>query len=256
MLHIDVSDEGTLYQVQELVEGETLQARMQRSGAWAPGIAARVVAVLADALAAAHAQGIVHRDVKPANVMLTPKNPGLKLLDFGISKLYEDAHGGGGTVTGAIIGTPPFMSPEQLVVGPVTDRSDVYAAGIMLFMLLTGEHPFGHESMQDMLRHHLGTPAPRASSVRSSVPPVLCDLVDRCLAKKPADRPSAAELAALLERFATEEGVVSLALISREETERIPQAELPASPVGGERTAVEVRRPRVHTANALKIPGS
>ncbi|MGZ3408080.1 MAG: serine/threonine-protein kinase, partial [Polyangia bacterium] len=112
MLHVDVSDDGLLFQVQELVVGETLTRRLGLP--WPPGEAARLGAVLAEALAAAHAEGVVHRDVKPDNVMLTTTAPGLKLLDFGIAKLYDAVSLGRETThAGVILGTPAYMAPEQ-----------------------------------------------------------------------------------------------------------------------------------------------
>ena len=116
MLHVDVSDDGTLFQAQELVAGDVLELRLRRGARWDPFVVARLTAALFDALAAAHALGIIHRDVKPGNVMITLGEPGLKLLDFGIAKLYEDGLGDDGrTRTGTILGTPAYMAPEQLV---------------------------------------------------------------------------------------------------------------------------------------------
>ncbi|MGZ3443026.1 MAG: protein kinase domain-containing protein, partial [Polyangia bacterium] len=127
MLHVDVSDDGLLFQVQELVVGETLTRRLGLP--WPPGEAARLGAVLAEALAAAHAEGVVHRDVKPDNVMLTTTAPGLKLLDFGIAKLYDAVTGAEDTTrAGLILGTPAYMAPEQVAGSKdVTDRADVYS---------------------------------------------------------------------------------------------------------------------------------
>jgi hypothetical protein len=120
VLHVDVSEDGMLFQAQELVDGVTLQAAVEQGGAWEPGRAARLGAVLCEALASAHARGIVHRDVKPSNVMLTPVGPGLKLLDFGLAKLYDLPRGPEertATGTGAILGTPAYMAPEQVSNG-------------------------------------------------------------------------------------------------------------------------------------------
>src|SRR5262249_182943 len=129
MLHVDVSDDGLLFQIQELVEGKTLTQKLGKP--WAPADAARLVSVLCHALAAAHAQGVVHRDVKPDNVMLTANAPGLKLLDFGIAKLYDAvSQGEDATRTGIVLGTPSYMAPEQVGAGgDITDRTDVYSVG-------------------------------------------------------------------------------------------------------------------------------
>jgi serine/threonine protein kinase len=204
-LHVDVSNDGLLYQVQELVDGETLQSRCVQGRAWEPGVVARLAAVLCDALAAAHAKGIVHRDVKPANVMLTRTAPGLKLLDFGIAKLYEDARtdGDDATSTGAMLGTPAYMAPEQFdTKRGATDRADVYALGVLLFLLLTGRYPFDEPTPRAMMASHLLTDAPDARSVVPAVPDRLAELVAQCLRKSPTERPSALGLGQDLGAFA------------------------------------------------------
>ena len=210
MLDVDISDDGLLYQVQELVDGQALARAMQR--AWRPGDAARVGAVLCDALAAAHAVGVVHRDVKPENIMLTRTAPGLKLLDFGIAKLYAAVHGGDAvTRTGMIIGTPAYMAPEQVLgASEVGDRADVYAAGVILFRLLSARHPFESESPREMMMSRLLDDAPRVRTVQPPVPAALAQLVDRCLARRPDERPSAAELAGQLARWANAAGAPPL----------------------------------------------
>jgi serine/threonine protein kinase len=204
MLDVDISDDGLLYQVQELVCGEPL-ARMARR-AWSPADAARLGAVLCDALAAAHTVGVVHRDVKPENIMLTASAPGMKLLDFGIAKLYAAVHGHGAdrmTCTGMIIGTPAYMAPEQaLGATEVTDRVDVYAAGGILFSLLSERNPFEAESPHAMMMSRLLHEAPSVRAFRPSVPEPLARLVDGCLARQPDARPAAAELASQLAAWA------------------------------------------------------
>jgi hypothetical protein len=212
-LHVDVSNDGMLYQVQERVEGETLQSRCTPGRPWEPGVVARLAAVLCDALSAAHAMGVVHRDVKPANVMLTRTAPGLKLLDFGIAKLYEDARADGAeaTSTGAMLGTPAYMAPEQFDTRcGVTDRADVYAVGILLFLLLTGRYPFEEATPRAMMANHLLTEAPDARSLAPAVPARLAELVARCLKKSAADRPSASGLGRELGALADGLGLPSL----------------------------------------------
>ncbi len=204
MLDIDISDDGLLFQVQELIDGEPLARTAKR--VWSPADTARLGAVLCDALAAAHAVGVVHRDVKPENIMLTTSAPGLKLLDFGIAKLYAAIHGHSAeamTCTGMIIGTPAYMAPEQALGGTeVSDRADVYAAGVVMFRLLSERQPFEAESPREMMMSRLLHDAPGVRAFQPSVPESLARLVDRCLARHPSGRPSAADLASQLAEWA------------------------------------------------------
>ena len=142
MLHVDVSDDGMLFQVQELVLGETLFDRLRGDPPWTIERVARLGGVLCDALAAAHEQGVVHRDVKPGNIMVTRTAPGMKLLDFGISKLLRAHDAEGSSGSGRIVGTPGYMAPEQLLgIETLTDRADVYAVGVLLFRMFNRRAP-------------------------------------------------------------------------------------------------------------------
>ena len=212
MLDVDVSDDGLLYQVQELIYGDSLAQVAEP--AWSPGDTARLGAVLCDALAAAHAVGVVHRDVKPENIMLTTTAPGLKLLDFGIAKLYAAVHGQGGdamTRTGVIVGTPAYMAPEQ-VLGTIdiTDRADVYAVGGVLFRLLTEHQPFEGESVREVMMSRLLADAPSVRAVAPLVPEALAQLIDGCLVREAEARPSAAALGSQLARWADAAGAPPL----------------------------------------------
>ncbi|TMQ20539.1 MAG: serine/threonine protein kinase [Deltaproteobacteria bacterium] len=211
MLDVDIADDGLLFQVQELIDGEPLARMLGR--AWSPGDAARVGAVLCEALAAAHAVGVVHRDVKPENIMLTSSAPGLKLLDFGIAKLYEAVHGTGEamTRTGMIVGTPAYMAPEQVLgASEVGDRADVYAVGVVLFRLLSGRPPFEADSPREMMMNRLLDEPPSLRAFEPLVPESLAQLVERCLARAPEGRPPAADLARQLASWADAVGAPPL----------------------------------------------
>jgi serine/threonine-protein kinase len=223
MLHVDVSADGMLFQVQELVLGETLHQRLKRSAPWDPARVARFGAVLCDALAAAHAVGVVHRDVKPGNMMLTTTAPGLKLLDFGISKLFRGA-ADSSSGSGKVLGTPAYMAPENLDgSGSPTDRADVYAVGVILFRMLTGELPFDEASTREIILRHAVEPAPDVRDLATSVPPAMAALVGRSLAKAPPDRPSARELAEALGALADAENAPPLDAIAREAASEPPE---------------------------------
>ena len=211
MIHIDVSPDGLLFQVQELVDGRTLSSWLGKK--WPAADAARLVSVLCDALAAAHAQGVIHRDVKPDNVMLSPHAPGLKLLDFGIAKLYDAfSEGGETTRTGMVVGTPTFMAPEQVAGGEVTDRADVYSVGVLLFLLLDGKLPFVAPTPREMMARHLSA---EPAQLRNAPEP-LAKLVARCLEKDPEARPHAAYVAQTLREYADAEGARWAEVIARE----------------------------------------
>jgi hypothetical protein len=175
--------DGGLFLVMELVDGCTVADLIAEHGAlpvpWVAAIAAQVAAVLA----AAHDRGIIHRDIKPQNVMLT-SDATAKVLDFGIAGLYGQRI----TSTGAMVGTPAYMAPEQLHDHPVTPRTDLYALGCLLYEMLAGEPVFAATSPAGLMRLHLdATPAPL---LRPGVPPGLDALVRQLLEKDPARRPS------------------------------------------------------------------
>jgi len=198
--------------VMELVEGETLAARLER-GPLPLERALRVGAEIADALAAAHRGGIVHRDLKPSNVMITKS--GVKVLDFGLARSVAAAgeplsrletEAPPLTETGAVVGTLPYMAPEQLE-GKATDaRTDVFALGAVLYETLTGRRPFRAESRAALAVEILTARPPDVSSVGRGIPPGLDRIVAACLAKDPDERwQSAADVAREL-RWAAEAG--------------------------------------------------
>ena len=177
------------YVVMELVNGRTLQERVA-DGPLPPRTVFRICAEVASALEAAHAEGLVHRDIKPANVIVTPA--GAKVVDFGIA-----AAAGHGEPEDVVLGTPAYLAPERLTGGAVQPATDVYALGVLLYRLLANESPWTVESTTQMLNAHVYIePAPLPPL--PGVPAAVTDLVRRCLRKDPADRPSAAEAAAVL----------------------------------------------------------
>jgi serine/threonine-protein kinase len=199
--HIDVTEEGQLYQVMDFVKGITLQERLTH-GAYEAGSAARVCALIAKALAAAHKAGVIHRDIKPSNVMLTVEAPGVRVLDFGISKLINDSADVRVTEAQHMVGTPGYMSPEQIRrSADVTSATDMYSFGVVLFETLTGRQLFTGTTPGELLDAHLsGRPAPRFSGER--VPEQLQTLVTRCLDPDPQLRPDADEASAILTEIA------------------------------------------------------
>ena len=185
-------DDGTAFIVMELVEGESLRQLLDHQGVLDPGPAAAIGAAVADALEYAHRQGIVHRDVKPANVLLAA-NGGVKVTDFGIAKAIgaDDL-----TRTGTLIGTARYLAPEQVQGQPAGPRSDVYALGLVLYEMLAGRPAFSGDTEMATAVARLAGPPPDLTAVRPGLPPALVSLVTAALQPDPAHRvPSAAALA-------------------------------------------------------------
>jgi eukaryotic-like serine/threonine-protein kinase len=184
------------------VAGETLSERVGRRGPLAPTEAARVLREVAWALAYAHSQGLVHRDVKPDNIMLEEASGRALVADFGIAGLVRGAAGLDG---GEVIGTPEFMSPKQALGEPLDARSDLYALGVVGFFALSGKLPFEAGKAAEVLAKQVTEPAPPLASVAPGVPRRIAQAVDRCLAKDPADRPASGEHVAELLGVALEQ---------------------------------------------------
>ncbi len=185
------TQDGTDFLVMEYVPGGTLEARL-REGPLPLDEVYRLGAEIGDALASAHAGGFLHRDLKAANVVLTALGKP-KLLDFGIARLLSEAHAGATlTQAGTAMGSLPYMAPEQLL-GDVDDvRTDVYALGVTLFEMATGQRPFAHARNETLMFEILKNAPPPVRSLRPEAPPDLDRLVDACLAKEPARRPATA----------------------------------------------------------------
>lgn len=179
------------YLVMEYLEGETLRALLSRTGALgAQGVG--LVTQLAEVLAAAHGQGIIHRDVKPENVMVVDGR--VRLLDFGIARVLDPTTTTG-TRTGMLMGTPAYMAPEQCRGLRVDDRADVYSVGVLLHEVVAGRAPFTGD-LAELMAQHLYAPAPPLPP--GCAPQALEVLLNRMLAKAPTDRPAMAEVAAAL----------------------------------------------------------
>ncbi len=183
---LDVAGEGErpVFLVMELLEGQTLSQMVKNSGRMPWAQVQRYIDQIAAGLGAAHAQGVVHRDVKPGNCVVLPDDQ-VKILDFGIAKVKDEALAL--TAAGEIIGTCSYMAPEQ-IKGQVDKRSDIYALGVVTFRLLTGRVPFSHREQDKVLLAHLTEPPPAPSSLVSGLPKGLDELVLRMLAKQPHQR--------------------------------------------------------------------
>lgn len=193
----------TPFIIMEYVEGRNLEDALQAEGAMTIEGACQTLSQVASALAAAHENGIVHRDVKPENVVRERDSDRVVLTDFGIAAILET---GTETITrltqqGQLLGDPRYMSPEQLLGETVTDESDVYSLGVMGYELLTLKAPYeGNTNIQLVTAHLKKEPIPLAR-LRPDADPHLAELLERCLSKNPRHRPRASEVAKALERL-------------------------------------------------------
>ena len=181
---VDAVD-GFVFFVMAYVEGETLGRRLQTRGPLSAAEGTRMIQEVAWALAYAHLRGIVHRDIKPDNILLEQATGRALVSDFGIARLTEAS---GGTAVGEVLGTAQYMSPEQACGEAVDGRSDLYALGVVAFYALSGKLPFDAPDTAALLAMHITRPAPPLASVTPGIPGKLAQAVDRCLAKDPAER--------------------------------------------------------------------
>ena len=191
-------DEGQVpYLVMEYVPGPSLADVVRREGSLPVPRAVNILVQVAGGLSAAHRCRVIHRDLKPDNVVLTT-NDGfgdwVKIMDFGLAKIMDPEETTGLSATGTVMGTPMYMSPEQVSGARVDPQADIYSLGVMAFELLTGKPPFTGAFQEVMRAHvHSDPPSPAAASGRDDIPPDLEKLVLRCLAKKPQQRPAGAD---------------------------------------------------------------
>jgi serine/threonine-protein kinase len=190
VLDVGEVDGSRICLVMEYVDGTPLR-RVMRDGPLPQGRVALIAAATAEGLAAAHEKGVIHRDLKPENVLL-PRRSGsdtlVKLVDFGIARMIDTPSI---TTTQHVMGTPQYISPEQAEGAPIDPRADIYSLGVMMYEMLTGELPFLHDDVHELLHAHIERlPTPlREWGARPMVDPALEDLVMRCLSKPPDLRP-------------------------------------------------------------------
>jgi len=179
--------ESLVYFVMALVEGESLASRLRRDGALGIDEVREIIAAVADGLDYAHRQGVVHRDIKPDNILLDKKTGQPRVTDFGIARAAAEESRL--TVTGMAVGTPAYMSPEQAIGERDLDgRSDIYSLGIVAYQMLAGETPFKAINTPAMLMKHVSEPPPPLRGRRADIPASLAAAIERALAKRPEDR--------------------------------------------------------------------
>ncbi len=242
-------EKNLIYMAMKFVRGRALDSILEQQGALPIPVVVRILAAAAAGLAHAHEHGVVHRDIKGANILVELDGRPL-VADFGIARAMTE---NSLTASGMVIGTPNFMSPEQCGGSKVGPASDQYSLGILGFQLLTGQLPFEADSIMGIIQHHYMTPPPDILAVREGVPQALLDVIYQALAKKPEDRfAHTSEMAEALDSIplTVEEKRESLALLKQlsqgekvatVRTESLPPLSLTAS-ISGQRASVA--RPR------------
>ena len=214
---VSIYDVGDEHIVMELVEGQTLQERIREKGPLDPAAALSLLGPVAEALDHAHAAGIIHRDIKPANIMIQPDGQP-KLMDFGVAHVDDSVM----TATGQIIGSPSYMSPEQVAGSEVTPRSDVYSLAVVAYEMLTGRSPFQARSITAVIYRVMHDNPPPPRQWNETLPTRYDEVFARALAKDPAERfGSATEFAGALD---VREFELNLADI-------VPEDAMPSEPV-------------------------
>jgi len=185
--------EGTPYISMEYLEGVTLKDLIVGKGALPLGVGLRIAKQMCQGLEAAHQQGVVHRDIKPQNMLILPETGELKIMDFGIARVSEVKPGtspgaSGLTTAGVVMGTPDYIPPEQAQGATADYRSDVYSLGVVLYEVFTGRLPFRADSIMNVVLAHIRTPPPPPRTINDRIPPELEAVILRAMEKDPADR--------------------------------------------------------------------
>ncbi len=183
--------DGTFYISMEFLEGVTLKDLIKSKGAMPVGVGLSIAKQMCHGLEAAHEQGVVHRDIKPQNMLILPERAELKIMDFGIARRSEvesGAPGSGLTTAGMVMGTPDYMPPEQAQGEAADFRSDIYSLGVVLFESFTGQLPFTGDTIMKIVLGHIQNPPPRPRSISPRVPAELEAVILKCLEKDPKRR--------------------------------------------------------------------
>jgi eukaryotic-like serine/threonine-protein kinase len=181
--------DGTPYISMEYLDGVTLKDLIQSKGALPAGVGLRIAKQMCQGLDAAHRQGVIHRDIKPQNMLILPETGELKIMDFGIARGVEVKAGSGGLTTdGTVMGTPDYMAPEQAQGHPVDFRTDIYSLGVVLFEVFTGTLPFKMDNPMATVLAHIQNPPPKPRSRNPKISEELEALILRCMEKEPGSR--------------------------------------------------------------------
>src|SRR3954468_10859831 len=194
-LHFIGQKDDLLYLAMACIDGGSVADRLEKEGPLPIADASRIIAEVASALAHAHKRGVIHRDIKPQNVLLDSDSGRALVTDFGIARTADSSL----TATGMFVGTPTYLAPEQVTGEPSDHRADIYALGVMAYEILAGRPPFDGATPTAILMKRLAGPPESITSVRKDVPPELANVIDACLASDPEQRfQSAADIVAAL----------------------------------------------------------
>ncbi len=243
VVNFDQTDSGRYFAIMELLQGEDLSERIRR-GPMPVGEACTLAEHVANALAVAHEAGVVHRDLKPSNLFLARSGDKtqVKLTDFGISKMFVESDDSTRlTETGAVVGTPLYMAPEQAAGEAIDHRVDVYALGVVLFEMLAARAPFRSKKAHQLLVEKAFMPSPNPAELLPGLPTALAQVISKAIAKSPKDRfQSMAEMVSALHLAATAGEVDSLAVLSPKEALPLSEADYSRATLTGSKTSASL----------------